>query len=64
MSRDHELGHALLAHWLGLPHSPTLKGVASGRYWPHWQVEESAVLALQRYARLAGVDLATLAGRL
>jgi hypothetical protein len=62
MSRDHEIGHALLAHWLGLPHSPTLTGVASGRYWPHWQAEEAVVLALQRYARLAGVDLMALAG--
>jgi hypothetical protein len=61
MSRDHELGHALLAHCLGLSHSPTLRGVAAGRYWPHWQAEEAAVLGLQRYARLAGVNLLEIA---
>jgi hypothetical protein len=64
MSREHEAGHAVLAHILGLPHSPTLKGVADGRYWPHWQAEEAAVLGLQRYARMAGVDLVDVARRI
>lgn len=62
MSREHELGHALLARLLGLPYSPTLYGLAlhadaQGPYWPSWRTEEASVLALQRYARAAGVDL-------
>jgi hypothetical protein len=57
MSRDHELAHHLLARALGLPHSPTLYGVASGQEWPHWRLEEAAVLALQAYALAAGADI-------
>lgn len=62
MSREHELGHALLAHLLGLASSPTMYGIAlhgaaEGPYWPAWRDEEACVLALQRYARSAGVDL-------
>ena len=57
MSREHEIGHSLLAHVLGLPESPTLRGVAEMRYWPAWRAEEAAVLALAAYARAAGVDL-------
>lgn len=57
MSREHEVTHHLIAAALGLPHSPTLMGVATGRFWPHWQAEEAAVLGWQRFARLAGVDL-------
>lgn len=63
MSRDHELVHSLLAGWLGLPESPTLRGVADQRFWPHWQAEEAAVLGVQRFARMAGVDLVGLAER-
>lgn len=47
MSRDHEIGHHLLAHWLGLLHSPTLRGVSLRDHWVHWQAEEAAVLAVQ-----------------
>jgi hypothetical protein len=63
MSREHEIGHALLAVWLGQPYSPTLFGVATGQHWPHWHDEEAAVLALQRYARVLGVDLVRVAER-
>lgn len=56
-SREHELAHSLLAVLLGLPESPTLHGVARGRHWQHWRAEEAAALALQRFARMAGVDL-------
>lgn len=63
MSRDHEIVHSLLAGWLGLPESPTLRGVAVGSYWPHWQAEEAAVLGVQRFARMASVDLARVAAR-
>jgi hypothetical protein len=39
--------------------------IATGRcYWSHWQAEESAVLGLQRYARMAGVDLVDVAERI
>lgn len=61
MSRDHEITHHLLAHWLGLPRSPTLAGVARKDFWPHWQVEEAAVLAVQRFARESDVDLLRIA---
>lgn len=57
MSRAHEVTHSLLAHWLGLPESPTMRGVADGSYWPEWEAEEAAVLGVQRFARMAGVDL-------
>ena len=57
MNRDHDLAHTLLAVMLGLPASPTLAGVASGKHWPHWHREEAAVLALQGYAAAAGADL-------
>jgi|SRR5690625_2364827 len=63
MSREHEALHAMLAHWLGLPESPTLRGVASGQYWPHWIAEEEAILGIQRFARMAGVDVMRLAGK-
>lgn len=64
MSREHELGHAILATMLGLPESPTLRGVADGNYWPNWREEEAAVLALQAYARAAGVGLEDIADRI
>ena len=57
MSREHEIGHSLLAEWLGLPESPTLRGVASGAHWPHWPEEEAAVLALAAFSNAAGVSL-------
>lgn len=62
-SREHEIAHSLLAKWLGLPESPTLRGVADRSYWPHWRKEEAAILGLQAYARAAGVSLETLAER-
>lgn len=64
MNRTHDLAHAILAHALGLPESPTLAGVASGRHWPAWAMEEHACLALQAYAAAAGVDLERVASRL
>lgn len=64
MNREHDLTHSLLARALGLPHSPTLHDVAHGRAASDLHaIEEEAVLALQRFARAAGVDLvATAAG--
>jgi len=64
MSRDHELTHHMLAAMLGLPHSPTLYGVASKQVYPDWMLEESAVLGIQAFARANGVDLTTLAIRM
>lgn len=63
MSRDHEMVHHILAAVLGLPYSPTLMGVATGRFCEHWQAEEAAVLGVQRFARLAGVDLLAVAAK-
>lgn len=62
MSKDHEAGHHLLAGLLGLPCSPTMRGIALhaagiGPRWPRWREEEAAVLALQAYARACGVSL-------
>lgn len=61
MSRDHEIGHSLLADLLGLSCSPTLRGVSRGESWSYWREEEGAVLALQRYANAVGVDLVEIA---
>jgi hypothetical protein len=49
MSREHEILHALLAHWTGQWASPTLLAVARGEKWEHWEAEEAAVLAIQRF---------------
>jgi hypothetical protein len=61
MNLTHDLTHSLLAKWLGLPYSPTLRGVATRDIYPHHAEEEAAVLAIQRFARLAGVSLLGLA---
>lgn len=64
MNAQHDLAHSILAAVLGLPHSPTLGALASGRRWPAWSVEERAVLAVQGFAHAAGVDLERVARRL
>jgi hypothetical protein len=61
MSREHEVMHSLLATWLGLPCSPTLQGVATGKYARHWCEEEAAVLALQRLCRCLRIDVVSIA---
>jgi hypothetical protein len=61
MNRTHDLTHSLLAGWLGLPCSPTLHGIATDATYEHWQREEAAVLAIQAFAKAAGVDLMALA---
>lgn len=63
MNREHDLTHSLLAAWLGLGQSPTLYGVAVGEKYPLHDLEEAAVLAIQRFAIAAGVDLLALAER-
>jgi hypothetical protein len=63
MNRGHDLTHSLLAFWLGLPHSPTLHGVATGHHYEHHAIEEAAVLAVQLWAKVAGVDLIKTATR-
>lgn len=64
LNRTHDLAHAILAHVLGLPESPTLAGVVSGEYWPHWAREEAAALCVQALAHAAGVNLEDVAERL
>lgn len=58
LTRDHDPMHAWLADKLGLPYSPALYSVATGV--PNdptlAAAEESAVLGLQRFTRLAGLD--------
>lgn len=65
MCRDHELVHVLLAEALGLRESPVMRKLASGQ--PDSAVlgyEEDAVLAIQRFATAAGVNVvAALSGR-
>jgi hypothetical protein len=63
MNVEHDMLHSLLAHILGMDASPTLKGVASGKHYPHWREEENAVFALAAYANAAGVDLMEVARR-
>jgi hypothetical protein len=62
LSREHELTHHLLAHWLGLAASPTLAAVARGTTDAHWRLEEAAVLAVQAFARAKGLSLVEIAG--
>lgn len=58
MCVDHEVLHSALAAWLGLSESPTLGRVARGQGDSDLTgMEEDAVLALQRFANAAGVDL-------
>lgn len=64
MNELHDLTHSLLAAMLGLRESPTLSHVARGETWEHWYREEAAVLALQAYAKVVGVDLRDVALRL
>lgn len=64
MSQEHEIGHAVIAALLRLPESPTLRGVADRAYWPHWRVEEGAVLELQRMCRSTGTSMMDVAQRL
>lgn len=58
MCQDHDPLHALLCDWLGLPSSFALR-VAAGldAESPLARAEEDAVLALQRFMRLAKVAL-------
>jgi hypothetical protein len=63
LNRDHDLAHSLLSHMIGLEASPTLAGVTAGKHFKYWQVEEAAVLALQAFCKVAGVDLMDLARR-
>jgi hypothetical protein len=63
MNVQHDMLHSLIAHWLGLDGSPTLKGVAAGRHFPRWREEENAVFALAAYANAIGVDLMEVARR-
>jgi hypothetical protein len=57
---DHELMHLALADWLDLPESPTMRAVRHNRLDDDLALralEEAAVLAVQQFARAAGVDV-------
>jgi hypothetical protein len=59
MCKDHELMHIALCHWLGIE-SPTMRLLRSDgddRSKSLNRLEEAAVLAVQQFARAAGVDL-------
>jgi hypothetical protein len=64
MNREHDISHSIIAHLLRLECSPTLLGVASGKTYRHWPIEEQAVLRLQGFARAVGVDLIEVAKRI
>lgn len=56
MNEEHDLLHSELAAWLGLPWSPALRAAALGVPGGDLEAAEGeAVLALQRYKRLAGL---------
>lgn len=54
---EHELMHVALAHWLGVT-SPTMDALTGNDPGiPIRQLEEAAVLAIQKYARALGISL-------
>ena len=53
LCKDHEIMHIALAHWLRIE-SPTMRQRDD---MDLRELEEAAVLAVQQYARAAGVDL-------
>jgi hypothetical protein len=58
MMRDHEILHTAIAHLLGLPESPTLRGVAEGKgSTPLTDLEEDVVCSLAKLASMVGIDL-------
>jgi hypothetical protein len=56
MNSGHDLTHSLLAHWCGLPYSPSLASAAGGPKVDEALsgAEEDAVKAIQRYLSLLG----------
>lgn len=62
MNQDHDLCHSLLACWCGLGQSPVLYDVARDLpLSPQAWIEETAVLALQRFLRQQGLRVDALA---
>lgn len=59
LCQEHELVHLALCDWLGLGESPTFVRILAGETAPCKLngLEEDAVLAVQRFARAAGIDL-------
>jgi hypothetical protein len=65
MNRDHDMLHSMLCYMLGLKCSVTLRNVAMKLPTEDVQFhEEEAVLAVQRFAKLMGIDLMLIARRL
>ena len=60
MTRDHDPLHVALAKWLGLPASYSLR-MAAGELpeAERWlaELEEAAVMAVQRFVRMAGIGI-------
>lgn len=57
LCKDHEVMHIALCHWLGID-SPTMEIMRTGGAASRLNgLEETAVLAVQHFARAAGVDL-------
>lgn len=63
LNRTHEVCHNLIAHILRLPCSPVFRRVASGDHESDnlTRAEEEAVLALEKFANIIGVDLIDIA---
>jgi len=59
LCKEHEVLHIALCHWLGID-SPTMRLVRHGddaRLHRLNRLEEDAVLAVQKFAKAAGIDL-------
>ena len=58
MMRDHEISHTALCHLLGLPESLVMSVVGHGDPDTYLTgLEEDLIMALQRFAMAAGIDL-------
>lgn len=58
MMRDHEISHTALCHLLGLPESLVMSSVGHGYSDTYLTgLEEEVVMALQKFATAAGIDL-------
>lgn len=65
MNRDHDIAHCIFAYQMGLPYSGSLYSAA--RYVKPTSenfLEESAVLAMQAFAKSQGVDLILIARKI
>jgi hypothetical protein len=63
MCFEHEAAHTLIAYWMGLPYSPVLYGIITGKAYEDFAYEESVVLQFQRYCKLHSISILGLLDR-